>query len=352
MASNRLAFIALGLACVAAAGGGSYLATRQNVASIAVPTAQAALANSLTQPAIEPGEAISGRARPGDLADGSANGAAKGAVARARSLAAAPAAEVTAAPVSAARRAAQPRPDPTTNAEPPLEAAARVQDGAAVSDRGGFANVPAAPVTAPEAPEAVPTISPDARPVEIPLRPEPADRRFQELVVSADSVIGLQTEGALSSERARVEDQVEARVVRDVRVNGDVAIPAGTRALGTVVVVERGGRLRDRARLGIRFQSLLFADGSRTPITTETIFRLGDPPSNGSAAKIGGGAVAGAILGAIIGGGKGAAIGATAGAGGGAAAVMSSERAAALFPPGSEVTARILSPITVTVERE
>src|SRR5256885_7803904 len=40
MASNRLAFVALALACIAAAAGGGYLATRQN----AVPTPASAAA--------------------------------------------------------------------------------------------------------------------------------------------------------------------------------------------------------------------------------------------------------------------------------------------------------------------
>jgi hypothetical protein len=170
--------------------------------------------------------------------------------------------------------------------------------------------------------------------------------------VAADSVVGIQTETALSSERARVEDRVEARVVRDVRVGGEVAIPAGTRALGTVVAVDRGGKFKERARLGIRFQTLVMADGTRLPITTETIYRYGNPPANTSAAKIGGGAVVGAIIGGIIGGGKGAAIGATTGAGAGTASVATSDRDVAVFPAGAEVTARILSPVTVTVERE
>src|SRR5205085_407930 len=80
-------------------------------------------------------------------------------------------------------------------------------------------------------------------------------------------------------------DRVEARVVRDVRVGGRVAIPAGARALGSVVVVERGGKMRERARLGIRFHTLALADGTRLPITTETIYRYGDAPGNSSAAK-------------------------------------------------------------------
>jgi hypothetical protein len=171
-------------------------------------------------------------------------------------------------------------------------------------------------------------------------------------VVSADSVIGLQNETALSSERSRVEDRVEAKVVRDVRIGGELAIPAGSRALGTVVTVERGGRFKERARLGIRFTTLVLADGTRLPLSTDTIYRYGDAPSNGSAARIGGGAVAGAILGAIIGGSKGAAIGATTGAGAGTASVMTSDRSEAVFPAGAEITARIVSPLSVTVEQE
>src|SRR5207253_5138491 len=124
--------------------------------------------------------------------------------------------------------------------------------------------------------------------------PEPPTKTFEALVVAADSVVGLQTDTAVSSERSRVEDRVEAHVVRDVRVGGSVAIPAGTRALGTVVAVDRGGKFKERARLGIRFQTLVLADGTRLPVTTETIYRFGNPPANTSAAKIGGGAVVGA----------------------------------------------------------
>ena len=116
-------------------------------------------------------------------------------------------------------------------------------------------------------------------------------------------------------------------------------------------MVERGGKFKERARLGIRFHTLVLGDGSRLPITTDTIYRYGDAPGDGSAKKIGGGAVAGAILGAIIGGAKGAAVGATAGAGGGTAVVMSGDRSAAEFASGTEMTARILAPVTVTVDR-
>jgi hypothetical protein len=174
---------------------------------------------------------------------------------------------------------------------------------------------------------------------------------YDELVVAADSVVGLEIETALTSERARVEDQVVARVTRDVRVGDRVAIPAGSRAQGEVTLVERGGRLKDRARLGVRFTSIVLADGTRLPIETETIYREGDAPGGGSAAKIGGGAIGGAIIGGILGGAKGAAIGGAVGAGGGTAAVLASSRNAATLPAGTPVTVRVQDPVTVTVER-
>jgi hypothetical protein len=180
---------------------------------------------------------------------------------------------------------------------------------------------------------------------------EPVGPIYDELVVAADSVIGLEIESNVTSERARVEDPVAARVTRDVRVGDRIAIPAGSRVNGEVTVVERGGRLKDRARLGVRFTSIVLADGTRLPIETDTVFREGDAPGGASAAKIGGGAIGGAIIGGILGGAKGAAIGGAVGAGGGTAAVLAGGRNAATLPAGTPVTVRVQDPVVVTVER-
>jgi hypothetical protein len=153
----------------------------------------------------------------------------------------------------------------------------------------------------------------------------------------------------VTSERARVEDRVEARVTRDVRVGDRVAIPAGSRAVGFVTQVERGGKFKEQAKLAIRFQTIVLADGTRLPISTAPVEREGDK-GDSTAKKVGGGAIAGTILGAILGGGKGAAIGAAAGAGGGAAAVEASDRSVATLRAGEPITIRLLSPVTVTSE--
>lgn len=335
MLSNRIALAALAAACVAAAGGGGYLATRHNVANTAALDAAAiAPATPPVQP-VQETEALVNAPLKAD---------------------AAPSATSSSSAASAPAR----RPDASDIADPPRKGSARIGTRSPEQPPAFERTWPGASSTSlpsPSTPAVAPVELPDPathveeRPIDAPHAPEPPAKSFQELVVAADSVIGLQTETALSSERSRVEDRVEARVVRDVRVGRELAIPAGARAIGTVVIVERGGKFKDRARLGIRFQSLVLADGTRLSITTETIYRYGDAPSNGTAARIGGGAVVGAIIGGIIGGGKGAAIGATTGAGAGTASVMAGERDAAIFPAGAEVTARILSPVTVTIEK-
>jgi hypothetical protein len=339
MVPNKFALVAVAAACVTAAGAGSYIATRQN--TVGVAAADKAAGAQQASPAVTGAEA-----RPQTVADSSAVPlAASAAPAKAAAPPPAPASvpqarartEVAAAPPAAPAHSTSSHVEPAPEATaPPTTAAAPVLSPA---------DQPAVVAQADDRPT-------DARPAEPVRTPEPPTRRYAELTVPEDAVIGLQSETSVNSERARVEDRVEARVVRDVLVDGYVAVPAGTRAIGSVTVVDRGGRFRDRARLGIRFHTLVLADGTRLSISTDPIYRYGDPPSDKSAAKIGAGAAAGAILGAIIGGGKGAAIGATAGAGAGTATVMAAERGSATFPAGVEVTARIASPLSVTVERE
>ena len=183
-------------------------------------------------------------------------------------------------------------------------------------------------------------------------QPEPAHvRQFEEVQLPTSSVIGLQVETALSSERARIEDRVEARVTRDVVANGRVAIPAGSRVLGSVTLVDRGGKVKERARLGIRFHTLVLADGTEVQLNTEPFYRDGESPAGDSAKKIGGAAAVGAILGGILGGGKGAVIGGTTGAAGGTAATMAGDRNPATLASGSIVTIRLASPVSIEVER-
>lgn len=345
MLSNRLAFAALGVVCIAAAAGGGYLATRQNAVPVPASAAGATSApTGVSTPATTPD-------RPAQDTEASAGDTS--------AKPAAPSAAVADAPAARIGREMSPAHSPEPRASrAPLRSEQMARHDAPLPDRtapGGVAGQTPFPQGAP-LPTAMgaPAPDPNAAPVDDhdkqdPPRNTDPPRLFEELVVPADSVIGLQTDASISSERARVEDRVDGRVTRDVRVNSRVAIPAGTRAVGTVMLVERGGKFKERARLGIRFDTLVLADGTKLPISTETIYREGDAPT--AAAKVGGGAVGGAILGAILGGGKGALIGGMAGAGAGSAATAAGGRNAAVLPAGATLTVRMLSPVTVTLDK-
>jgi len=328
MFSNKLAFTLVGAGCILAAGAGSYMATRQNatppVTMVQASTPQSPASPSSTDRLVREREPVVSQPSPKPLTGAS-------------SVRAAAAASTT------ARR----------DAKPAQVQAARIEPPAPVERNN---SIPAAAVPTPQ-PDVVP--APQTRPLETveriapepALLPEPPQRSYEELVVSADSVIGLQSETTVTSERARVEDRVEARVTRDVRVGNRVAIPAGARALGVVSQVDRGGKFKEHARIAIRFQTVVLSDGTRLPISTDAVVREGASPGNDTAKKMGGGAVAGTILGAIIGGGKGAAIGGMAGAGAGAGMVAAGDRSPATLHAGEPMTIRLLSPVTVVSER-
>jgi hypothetical protein len=351
MELNKLVFGGLALGCMAAAAGGGYLAARQTAPQAEAVVAAPAIAGAA--------EATSAPAKPVTESEG---------VIAPETATTAPVATppvVTERVATPSRResAARPTPAPapartsarTTTAAP--RATSRPAPTTAPRDEARTSPEPAA--SAPAAStggmwETRPTVMPERAPVveaEPETPPPPPAPEFIELVVPSDAVLGLQIERTVSSETARVEDRVEARVTRDVRVGDRVAIPAGSLVQGSVAEVERGGKLKTQARLAIRFHTVVLGNGNRLNIRTDSVVREGASPSKESAAKIGGAAIGGAILGAILGGGKGAVIGGTAGAAGGTAATMASDRNPALLTQGSTVTVRMQQPVTVTVEK-
>jgi hypothetical protein len=342
MLSKPVAFGLLATACVAAAGGGAYVATRQHQRSST--SAITSSANRTPQPVgVSGGQATTSQpqqflAEPEKKTE---NPVGSSSVVEA----------TVPAPATADKRADKPR--------------AKTKPTSLVAP-AGITVKPAAPQP-PDTTQPAQTAPLTAAPTPvIPLIVDPAaeaakaqqeqlsresEKQWEEVVVPAESVIGLQLESSISSEFARVEDRVDARVTRDVRVGPRVAIPAGSRAIGSVVLVERGGRVKERARLGIQFNTLILPDTTRLTINTETIYREGESPAGQSTAKIGGATIGGAILGAILGGGKGAAIGSGIGAAGGTAAAMSGDRLPVTLPAGTTMSVRTQAPINMTVEK-
>jgi hypothetical protein len=328
------------VACITGAAGGAYLAGRQSMPEAGAETAS-----------------VPGAPPPATAAKDT-----EAVIAPSATAGAAPALEA-AAPASVAVETERVKLTPPAPAKPKrIESPAPARPSSAGSPRqpAAVSNTPA-PTAAPALPPAADTAPVRTEPAAVaepaPVEPPRADplppaRELVELEVPSTSVIGLRIETPLSTETANLEDRVEARVIRDLTVDGRTAIPAGTRALGSVTMVERGGKVKERARLGVRFHTLVLADGGQLPIRTDTIIREGESPAGDSARKIGGAAVGGAILGALMGGKKGAIVGSTAGAAGGTAVVMAGDRNAATLPAGSVVTVRLSSPVSVEVEKK
>jgi len=269
-------------------------------------------------------------------------------------------------PVAALTPALAPTPAPSSSRQAPTPRPATLPAASILDEPARSVPTPFVPVEAPvQAPPVEPPATPPPAPVAVespryvpdaPVRvaaslPEPQRIQLEELTVEKHSVIGIRLDASVSTRTARVEDRVTAIVSRDVTVDGRTAIPAGARLEGTVSLVERGGKFRNRPRLGLRFDRMILADGMRVPIKTDTIYREGDSPSGDATAKVGAGAVAGAILGGLLGGKKGAAIGTAAGAAGGAATVMNSEAGEASIAAGAPLTVRLAEEVTVTIRR-
>lgn len=339
MAFNKLAFAGLTVGCLAAAAGGSYLAVRHNQAPSAPAPASTAAPGSPVAPASAVTES-EGLIAPSGDATKPADTAAAPSRPASRIVNTNPNRRADARPSPAPA----PRPTPPAPQRPETQVASNTPAPAASTSNGSMWET--RPSVQPSAPEV-------AREPEAPAPPPPPPApEYVEVTVPPDAVLGLQIERTVSSELARIEDKVDARVTRDVRVGNRIAIPAGSTVRGSVTDVDRGGRMKGRARLAVRFHTIVLADGSQVALKTDPVVREGQSPAGETTAKVGGAAIGGAILGAILGGGKGAAIGAGMGAAGGTAAAMSNDRNPATLTAGTTVTVRMQAPVTVTVQKD
>jgi hypothetical protein len=345
MNPKLLGAVLVAAACIAVAGVGGYVAVRQGVAPAGSQTALAETgAGGDRKAVVAETEAIVTPVKPPP--ETPAPGPVQPGRQKVRPVS-------TSSPLQAARPTAPAAVASTSAVRPPDPPAQPSAQDVPVA----AAEAPRLPALQAEAPAPEPAEPPPPKPEEwVPASVPPApvrepERQLEELIVPADAVVGVQIDRTLSSETARLEDRVGARVTRDVRVGGRVVVPAGSQVHGSVVLVDRGGKFKERARLGVRFHTVVLGDGTTIPIQTEAVYREGEAPTGRSARQIGGGAIGGAIIGAILGGGKGAVVGGATGAGAGTAAVVAQGPNPAILHAGSNVTVRLASPASITVER-
>jgi hypothetical protein len=163
--------------------------------------------------------------------------------------------------------------------------------------------------------------------------------------VPAGTVLTLRTTGELDEKHARDGQPVDFTVIRDVAVNGYLAIPRGATVHGIVTQSKHAGQLTGSPELALAVTALDI-DGRTYPLQSDE-FRVKGPSRTGR--TIGnaiGGALIGAIIGGAAGGGGGAAVGAVAGGGVGTAA-SAAGGPHAWIPAEALVTFHLNSPVTV-----
>jgi hypothetical protein len=176
----------------------------------------------------------------------------------------------------------------------------------------------------------------------------PAAPVVREVTIPAGTALRLDLASAVASDSSKVEDTVRATLRQAVAVNGETVLPAGTELVGVVTEVDDSGRVKGRARVAYRFNSLRHAD-DRYDITTATISHQAEATKSEDATKIAIGAGAGAALGAILGGGDGAAKGAAIGGAGGTGVVLATKGEEVRLGPGANVTTTLTAPLTVRI---
>jgi hypothetical protein len=177
----------------------------------------------------------------------------------------------------------------------------------------------------------------------------PAMARFREFTLPEGTNLAVRLESAVASDSSRVEDRIEATLTEAVVVDGTEVLPSGSTVRGEVAAVEPAGKVKGRARLALRFNSVSVAGrDERHPIAAH-VDLLAPATKGEDAAKVGVPAAGGAIIGGLLGGKKGAAIGTAVGGGAGAAVVLSTAGQEVRLPSGSALSLRLDQPVDVRV---
>ena len=172
---------------------------------------------------------------------------------------------------------------------------------------------------------------------------------YREVTIPAGTILRLDLASSIASDTSKVEDAVSARVREAVVVDGKTVVPAGASLAGVVTDVADSGRVKGRARIAYRFNSLTVGD-EQYDITTAPTSHIAEATKGEDAKKIGIGAGAGAAIGAILGGGDGAAKGAAIGGGAGTGVVLATKGKEVRLGPGANVTTKLTAPLTLRVK--
>lgn len=177
----------------------------------------------------------------------------------------------------------------------------------------------------------------------------PKGPETREVTLASGTSLPIVLDTPVSSEGSQVGDEVRGHLAKPVLVDGETVLGTGTTVDGVVTAAERSGRVKGRAHVAIRFESLTGTGMSRLRIDASPYARTAAATKKKDALKVGAPAAGGAIIGAIAGGKKGALVGGAIGAGAGGAVVVSTRGDEVHLVRGTVVTVRLTDALHVSV---
>jgi hypothetical protein len=167
-----------------------------------------------------------------------------------------------------------------------------------------------------------------------------------EVTVPAGRVLTVRLASEVGSKVSQPGQSFGGSLAKAVDVDGEVAIPAGSRVEGLVVDAKPLGRFKGGAVLQLRLESI-HVNGEQLPVHTAMVTQTLKGKGKRTGVLVGGGAGLGALIGGLAGGGKGAAIGAVSGAGAGTAGTAFTGNKEIVLPAESAVSFTLRDPIRV-----
>jgi hypothetical protein len=172
---------------------------------------------------------------------------------------------------------------------------------------------------------------------------------YREVTIPTGTTLRLDLRSSIASDTSHVEDRVNATLREALVIDGQTIVPSGAELAGVVTDVADSGRVKGRARIAYRFNSMTVGS-EQYDIDTAPTSHIAEATKSEDATKIGVGAGAGAAIGALLGGGSGAAKGAVIGGAAGTGAVLATKGKEVRLGPGANVTSKLAAPVTVRVK--
>ena len=190
----------------------------------------------------------------------------------------------------------------------------------------------------------------------------PSPAKSSKVVVPVETTIPLALKNALNSRTAFAGQAIYCETIYPITVGNRIVIPVGSYVKGAVTQVVRPGRLKGKAQIGLRFESLTLPNGTTRPLRAslssyagsgEEGFKREESKVEGASTK---GEDAGKVAttatqGTIIGGlstrsGRGAGLGALSGGVGGLIWVLATRGKEIMLPSGTNLELQLSSPLT------